>query len=196
MMRGKGKNISNRNQGYLASPQPSFPTTESPGYPKTPEKQDSDLKSHLTVMGEDFKKDINNSLKEIQESTGKELEALAKETQKSPKELQDNTNKQMNELNKIIQDLKIQIETMKKSQRETTLEIEKRGKRSGVIDASITNRIQEIKERISGTEDTIENIDTTVKENAECKKIQGTKYPGNPGHIEKIKPKDNRYRRE
>jgi hypothetical protein len=28
-----------------------------------------------------------------------------------------------------------------------------------------------IKERISGAEDTIENIDTTVKENAKCKKI-------------------------
>jgi uncharacterized coiled-coil protein SlyX len=33
---------------------------------------------------------------------------------------------------------------------------------SGVIDANITNRIQEIEERISVTEDTIENIDTTV----------------------------------
>jgi hypothetical protein len=33
--------------------------------PKTPEKQDSDLKSHLKMMIEDFKKDINNSLKEI-----------------------------------------------------------------------------------------------------------------------------------
>ena len=33
------------------------------------------------------------------------------------------------------------------------------------------NRIQEIEERISGTEDTIENIDTTVKENAKCKKL-------------------------
>ena len=43
--------------------------------------------------------------------------------------------------------------------------------RSGVIDASITNRIQEIEERISGAEDTIENIDTTVKENAKCKKL-------------------------
>ena len=52
-----------------------------------------------------------------------------------------------------------------------TLEIENLGKRSGVIDASITNRIQEIEERISGAEDTIENIDTTVKENAESKKL-------------------------
>jgi hypothetical protein len=70
------------------------------------------------------------------------------------------------ELNKIIQDLKMEIETIKKSQRKTTLVIENLGKRSGVIDASITNRIQDIEERISGAEDTIENNDTTVKENA------------------------------
>ena len=47
----------------------------------------------------------------------------------------------MKELNKTIQNLKIEIETIKKSQRETILEIENLGKRSGVIDASITNRI-------------------------------------------------------
>ena len=39
------------------------------------------------------------------------------------------------------------------------------------MDTSITNRIQEIEERISGTQATIENIDTTVKENAKCKKL-------------------------
>jgi uncharacterized coiled-coil protein SlyX len=77
----------------------------------------------------------------------------------------------MKELNKTIQDLQMEIETIKKSQRETTLEIENLGKRSEVIDASITNRIKEIEERISGTEDTIENIDTTVKENAKCKNL-------------------------
>jgi predicted nucleic acid-binding Zn-ribbon protein len=67
------------------------------------------------------------------------------------------------ELNKTIQDLKMEVETMKKSQRKTTLEIENLGKESGTIDASITNRIQEIEERISGAEDTIENIDITIK---------------------------------
>jgi len=51
------------------------------------------------------------------------------------------------------------------------LEIENLGKRSGVIDANITNRIQEIEERILGAEDTIENIDTTIKENAKHNKI-------------------------
>jgi hypothetical protein len=83
MVGGKSKIISNRNQGYLASSEPSSPTTASPGYPITPETQESDLKSHLLMMTEDFKKDINNSLKEIQENTGKQLEALKEETQKS-----------------------------------------------------------------------------------------------------------------
>ena len=65
----------------------------------------------------------------------------------------------------------MEIETIKKSQRETTLKIENLGKRSGVIDASITNRIHEIEERILGAAYTIENIDTTVKENTKCKKF-------------------------
>jgi hypothetical protein len=60
----------------------------------------------------------------------------------------------------------MEVETIKKSQRETTLEIEILGKKSGTMDASISNRIQEIEERISGAEDYIENMDTTIKENA------------------------------
>ena len=40
-----------------------------------------------------FKKDTTNSLKELQENTGKNLEALKQETQKSLKELQENINR-------------------------------------------------------------------------------------------------------
>jgi chromosome segregation ATPase len=162
------------------------------GYTNTPEKQDSDLKSLLMMVVEDIKKDINNSLKEIQENTGKQLEALKEETQKPLEELKENKIKQVKEMNKTIQDLKMEIETMKKSQRETTLELENLGKRSRVIDASITNRIQEIEERISGTEVTIRNIDNSQRK---CKK-QRAPNPGNSGHNEKTKPKDNRYRRK
>jgi hypothetical protein len=43
----------------------------------------------------------------------------------------------------------MKIETIKKSQRETTLGIENLRKTSGVIYANITKRIQEIEERIS-----------------------------------------------
>jgi hypothetical protein len=45
----------------------------------------------------------------------------------------------------------MEVETIMKTQRETTLEIETPGKESGTIDASISNRKQEIEERISGT---------------------------------------------
>ena len=41
-----------------------------------------------------------------------------------------------------------------KSQRETTRDIENLGKKSGVMDPSINNRIQEMEERISDAEDT------------------------------------------
>ena len=51
------------------------------------------------------------------------------------------------------------------------MEIENLGKKSGDIDANINNRIQEIVERISDAKDTIETIDSTVKENAKCKKL-------------------------
>jgi hypothetical protein len=44
MARGKGKNISNRNEGYLALSEMSSPTTVSSGYLNTAEEQDYDLK--------------------------------------------------------------------------------------------------------------------------------------------------------
>jgi hypothetical protein len=65
----------------------------------------------------------------------------------------------------------VEVETIKKSQRGTTLEIEILGKKSGMIDGRISKRIKEMEERISGAEDSIENMDTTIKENAKYKKI-------------------------
>ena len=99
----------------------------------------------------------------------------------------------MMEMNKTILDLKREIDPIKKTQSEATLEIETLGKKSGTIDVSISNRIQEMEERISSAEDFIENTGTTIKENAKCKKFL-TQNPGNPGHNEKNKPTDNRSR--
>jgi chromosome segregation ATPase len=87
------------------------------------------------------------------------------------KEKQENTPKQVIEMNRNIPDLKRKVDTIKKTQNEATLEIETLRKKSGTIDASISNRIQEMEERISGAEVSIENIHTTIKENAKCKKI-------------------------
>jgi chromosome segregation ATPase len=75
------------------------------------------------------------------------------------------------ELNKTIQDLKREVETIKKTQSETMLEIEILGKKPGTIDASISNRLQDMEERVSGAEDSIENMGTAIKGNGKCKKI-------------------------
>jgi DNA anti-recombination protein RmuC len=85
------------------------------------------------MMVEDIKKDFNNSLKEIQENIAKKVENLKEETQKFLKELQENTTKQVMELNETIQDIKKKVDTIKKTQSETMLEIETLGKRSGNI---------------------------------------------------------------
>ena len=88
------------------------------------------------MMKEDINKDINNSLKEIQENTCKQVEALKGETQKSLKDVQENTNKQLKELKKNPRSKNRSRNN--KSQRETILEKENLGKRSGLVDASAT----------------------------------------------------------
>jgi hypothetical protein len=76
MVRGKLKIISNKNQCHEAPTEPSSLSKASPGYHNTPEKQDFELKFHFMMMIENFKEDINNSLKEIQENTGKQVDEL------------------------------------------------------------------------------------------------------------------------
>jgi len=115
------------------------------------------------MMLKDFKKDMKNSLREMQENINKQVEAYREESQKSLKEFQENTIKQ-------VKELKMEIEAIKKAERETTLDIENQRKRQGAVDTSSTNRIQEIEERISEGEDSIEIIDTSVKDNVKRKK--------------------------
>jgi hypothetical protein len=166
-VKGKCKNLTNRNQDHSPSSGPSTTTLPSPGHPNTPEKLDPDLKAYLMMMVEDIKKDFNNSLKEIQENTAKQVEDIKEGAQKSLKELQENTTKQVMEMNKTIQDLKWEVDTRKKTQSEATLEIETLGKKSGTIDASISNRIQDMEERISG-----EVLSRAIRQQKELKGIQ------------------------
>jgi vacuolar-type H+-ATPase subunit E/Vma4 len=49
------------------------------------------------MMVEDIKKDFNNSLREIQDNTAKQIEDLKEKAQKSLKELQENMTKQVME---------------------------------------------------------------------------------------------------
>jgi uncharacterized coiled-coil protein SlyX len=99
------------------------------------------------------------------------IESFIEDISNSLKEIQNNTIEQVKELNKAAQDLKVEVEKIKKMQIEANLEMENLGKRSGITYVSITNRMQETEERISGVEDTIEEIDTTVKEHSKHKKL-------------------------
>jgi hypothetical protein len=63
MVKGKGKNLTNRNQDHSPSPECSTPTSPSPRHANTPENVEPDLKAYLMMMVEDIKKDFNNSRK-------------------------------------------------------------------------------------------------------------------------------------
>ena len=58
MAKDKRKINTNRNEGNMAPSEPSSPTTTNPTYSITSEKQELDLKSHLILLIEDFKKYI------------------------------------------------------------------------------------------------------------------------------------------
>jgi chromosome segregation ATPase len=189
MVKGKHKNLTNRNQDNSPLSEPSTPTSARPGYPNTPKKLDPDLKAYPMMMVEGIKKDFNNSLQEIQDNTAKELQVLKEKQENTTKEVevlkekQEIKSKQVMEMNKTILDLKREVDTIKKIQSEETLEIETLGKKSATleietlrkksetIDTSISNRKQEMEERISGADNSIENIGTTIKENSKCKKV-------------------------
>ena len=58
--------------------------------------------------------EMNTHFKEIQENTIKQGKAFKDEINKSLKEIQENTIKQVKEINKTLQDLKTEIEEIKK----------------------------------------------------------------------------------
>jgi predicted double-glycine peptidase len=126
----------------MTSSEHSYPTTTSPGYPNTTEAQENDLKSNLIKMIEAIKEEINKSLEKIQE----------------------NTIKQVKEINKTVQDLKMEIKAVRKTQTEGILETENLGKKIG------TKEYREGREDLS-IEDIIEEIDTSVKEIVKSKKF-------------------------
>ena len=80
----------------------------------------------------------------------------------------------MKVINKTVQDLKVEIEAIKKTQTEGILE-----PREDNLNYRFKNHRQEMKERISGIED------TTVKENVKSKKTHDTKHSGNLEYHEK-----------
>ncbi|KAL6093181.1 hypothetical protein STEG23_008035 [Scotinomys teguina] len=159
MSRHQYKNTGNNTKTYMTPSEPMGSPTARPEHTNA-EEAESITKNDLQKVIEALKEEMKNSLKELEEKTNKKLE--------ENKESQEKAIKQMKE---TVQDLKIEIETIKKTQSEGRLEIENLTKGTGTTDTSITNRMQEMEQRISDAEDTIEKIDSSVKENTKAKKV-------------------------
>ena len=168
------------------------------GYSNSAEAQENDFKAMLAQLFEAHKEEMNKSFKEL----ASQLEVKKEELDKIRKETQANIAKQIDtqveekleaykkEMNKeieaiverqeskfkhmkeMVQGMKTELESIKKTQNEKTLELENLEKRSGTTKVSITNRIQEMEERISGAEDTLAEIDTSLKEKVKSEKFQ------------------------
>ena len=88
---------------------------------------------------EELKQDVKNCRKEM-EMTNKKVDAM----NKSLKDNQENQEKAIKQVRETVQDLKNEMEIMKKTETEGRLDMENLGKRTGTTETSITNRIQEI----------------------------------------------------
>jgi hypothetical protein len=75
------------------------------------------------------------------------------------------------ELNKAIQDLKVEVEIIKKTQMEAPGNGKPRKEVRNYRCKYHQQNTRDNLEKISGVEDTVEEIDTTVKENSKHKKL-------------------------
>ena len=82
-----------------------------------------------------------------------------------------NQEKMIKQVMETVQELKTEMEARKKTQTEDQLDMENLSQRAESTETSIINRIQEIEERISDSEDTIEKINALIKENSKANKF-------------------------
>lgn len=82
--------------------------------------------------------------------------------------IKENTNKMI----KTVQDLKEEMQSTKKAQSKENLRMENLETWTGNSEASLTERIQAMDDKISGIEDRIEWMTIFIKENVKSKNLQ------------------------
>ena len=143
----------------MKTPDPKDPTTEGLEH-LNPEEVE---KSAIMKAIESLKQDMNNSLKELDEKYNKKFEEMSieidekynkkfEEISKSVNETLRNQEKTIKQAKETVQELKTEMEAMKKTRTENRLDMENLGKQTETTESSITNKIQEINERISDSE--------------------------------------------
>ena len=95
----------------MVPPEPSGHTTGRLDHPTPEDIEKNDFKHYLMKMMKTLKEEVKNSLKETEEKINKKLE----EMNKSLKEIKENQEKAIKQVKETVQDLKIEIEVIKKT---------------------------------------------------------------------------------
>jgi predicted S18 family serine protease len=133
----------------MVPPVPIYLTTAIHKWPIIPELQENGLNPKLLKM----------------------IEALREEPHKSFKGKQKNAIEQVKEMDKNSQHLIMEIEAIKKIQTEAIMEIDSLRRRIGATSTSVTNKIQNMEERISGVKDTVKALIHWSKEMLSLKSL-------------------------
>jgi hypothetical protein len=95
------------------------------------------------------------------------------------------------EMNKTLLDLKREVDTIKKTQSEATLEIETLRKKYGTIDVNQQQNTRDGRENLRYRTFHREHGHSNQRK-CKMQKDPNSKHPENPGQNEKTKPTDNR----
>ena len=135
MGRRQGKTSSNNLKNNMKISDPNDPTTEGLEHSNPDEVE----KSAIMKAIESLKQDMNNSLKELDEKYNKKIEEMSKEMDekynkkfeemsKSMNDTLGNQEKTIKQVMETVQELKTEMEAMKKTQNEGRLDMENLGK--------------------------------------------------------------------
>ena len=149
----------------MVTPEPSHHTTGKCKYPNG-DTEEIEFKWNFMRMMKAFKEEVKNSLTEMAKKHKQKLE----EIKKSLKGTQENTFKQSNRWSKHFEQFNID-EALKKPKTKGIQDKENLGKWKETTEQSLSNIIQEMKERILRVEDTINEVDSIVKENLKSNKL-------------------------
>ena len=133
-MSRKGKITCYTTKSNTIPVKPKDPTTARPEQPNMDEQEENDRKNNFKTMFEILKDEMRNFLKEIEEKTNKKLKDISKS-------FKENQEKEIKHIKEIIQDLKTEIETIKKTQAQGIIETKIIRKKSGTTNESINSRI-------------------------------------------------------
>ena len=120
MGRHQGKNSSNNLKNNMKTPEPSDLTTQGLEHPIPEEVENSVIMKVIEAL----KQDMNKSLKEMEEKYNKKFEEMSRFVN----DTLGNQEKTINQVMETVQELKTEMEAMKKTQTENRLDMENLGK--------------------------------------------------------------------